>query len=144
MEKPKKTLSGPVTVISIVLLLSIAFRSFLRMIYWWDHSNPIFAIWQGTAAALGAFFALAFALSLFDKGTFGEAKLSSKDGFISRFCSQDSPFLPTAVGLLLSMTGAYGMLVLVNEENVVFDWTFFGALLGTGLYVLKRTFFVED
>jgi len=134
MEKPKKTLSGPLTVISILLLLSIAFRSFLRMIYWSDHSNPVFAIWQGTAAALSGFFALAFAMSLFD----------SKDGFISRFCSKDSPFLPTAAGLVLSIAGAYGMLVLVNEENVVFDWTFFGALLGTGLYVLKRTFSVED
>ena len=134
MEKPKKTLSGPVTAISILLLLSIAFRSCLRMIYWSDHSNPVYAIWQGTAAALCAFFALAFAMSLFN----------SKDGVISRFCSQDSPFLPTSVGLLLSIAGAYGMLVLVNEENVVFDWAFFGALLGTGLYVLKRTFSVED
>jgi hypothetical protein len=40
--------------------------------------------------------------------------------------------------------GAYGMLVLVNAENVVIDWAFFGALLGTGLYVLKRTFSVEE
>jgi hypothetical protein len=134
VEKPKKTLSGPVTAISILLLLSIAFRSFLRMIYWRDHANPAYAMWQGTAAALGAFFALAFAISLF----------KSKDGVISRFFSQGSPFLSTAVGLLLSVAGAYGMLVLVNEENVVFDWTFFGALLGTGLYVLKRTFSVED
>ena len=133
MEKPKKTLSGPITVISILLLLAIAFRSSLRMIYWWDHSNPVFAIWQGSAAGLSAFFALAFAMSLF----------SAKDGVIARFCSQDSPFLPTAVGLMLSIAGAYGMLVLVNEENVVIDWAFFGALLGTGLYVLKRTFSVE-
>jgi hypothetical protein len=45
--------------------------------------------------------------------------------------------------LLLSIAGAYGMLVLVNEQNVLFDWTFFGALLGAGLYVLKRTFSVD-
>jgi hypothetical protein len=134
MEKPKKTLSGPVTIICILLLLAVASRSFLRMTYWWDHSNPVFAIWQGTAAGLGVFFALAFGVSLF----------SSKGGVIGRFCSQDSPFLPTAVGLILSIAGAYGMLVLVNEGNVVVDWTFFGALLGTGLYVLKRTFSVED
>ena len=133
MDTPKKALSGPVTAISIVLLLAIAFRSFTRMIYWWDHSNPAYAIGQGTSAAVCAFVALAFAMSLF----------TSKGG-ISRFSSQDSPFLPTAVGLLLSIGGAYGMLVLVTEENFYFDWTFFGALLGTGLYVLKRTFSVED
>ena len=63
---------------------------------------------------------------------------------MSRFYSQDSPFLPTAVGLILSITGAYGILVLVNEENEVAYLTFFGALLGIGLYVLKRTFSVED
>ena len=133
MEKPKKALSGPVTVVSILLLLAIAFRSALRMIYWWDHSNPVFAIWQGTAAGLCAFFALAFSMSLF----------SARDGVIARFCSQDSPLLPTAVGLIISIVGAYGMLVLVNEENVVIDWAFFGALLGAGLYILKRTFSVE-
>jgi hypothetical protein len=104
------------------------------MTYWWDHSNPVFAIWQGTAVAFGGFFALALGASLF----------SFKGGFIGRLCSRDSPFLPTAVGLTLSIAGAYGMLVLVNEENVVINWTFFGALLGTGLYVLKRTFSVED
>jgi hypothetical protein len=134
MEEPKKTLSGPVTAICVLLLLAVAFRSFLRMNYWWDHSNPVFAIWAGTVAGLSAFFALAFGMSL----------LASKDGVIGRFCSQDSPFLPTMVGLMLSIAGAYGMLVLVNEENVVVDWTFFGALLGTGLYVLKRTFSVDD
>jgi hypothetical protein len=131
---PKKPLSGPVTAIIILLLLSVALRSFLRMTYWWDHSNAGFAIWQGTAAGLSAFFALAYGISLF----------ASKDGVIGRFCSQDSPFLPTAVGLLLSIAGLYGMLFLVNEENVVIDWTFFGALLGTGLYILKRTFSVVD
>jgi len=104
------------------------------MNYWWDHSNPVFAIWQGTVTGLSAFFALAFGMAL----------LSSKDGVIGRFCSQDSPFLPTMVGLILSIAGAYGMLVLVDEENVVVDWTFYGALLGTGLYVLKRTFSVEE
>lgn len=134
MERPKKTQSGPVIAITVLLLLAVALRSFLRMIYWWDHSNPAFAIWQGTAAGLSAFFALAYGMSLF----------ASKDGVIGRFCSQDSPMLPTAVGLILSIAGAYGMLVLVNEENVVIDWAFFGALLGTGLYVLKRTFSVAD
>lgn len=134
MGKPKKTLSGPVTAICILLLLAVAFRSFLSMTYWWDHSNPVFAIWRGTVAGLCAFFALAFGMSLF----------TSKDGVIGRFCSQDSPFLPTAVGLILSIAGAYGMLVLVNEGNVVIDWAFFGSLLGIGLYILKRTFSVED
>jgi hypothetical protein len=134
MEKPKKTLSRPVTITCILLLLAVASRSFLRMTYLWDHSNPVFAIWQGTAVAFGAFFAVALGMSLF----------SFKGGVIGRFCSQDSPLLPTAVGLMLSIAGAYGMLVLVNEENVVIDWTFFGALLGTGIYVLKRTFTVED
>lgn len=33
--------------------------------------------------------------------------------------------------------------ILVNEQNVLFDWTFFGALLSAGLYVLKRTFSVD-
>ena len=134
MEKPKKTLSGPVAVTSTLLLFAVAARYFYRMTYWWDHSNPVFAIWYGTAGGLFAFCAVGLAVSLF----------TSKDGVIGRLYSQNSPFLPIAVGLSLSIAGGYGMLVLVNAENVVIDWAFFGALLGTGLYVLKRTFSVEE
>ena len=140
MDKPKKTMSGPVTIVSTLMLLAIALRSFFRMTYWWDHANPVFAIGQGAVATLTAFLALAFGASLFPSK---EGSIH-KEGAMSRFYSQDSPFLPTAVGLILSITGAYGMLVLVNEENEVTYLTFFGALLGIGLYVLKRTFSVED
>jgi hypothetical protein len=112
------------------------------MSYWWDHSNPVFAIWHGTVALFSALFALAFGLSFMDSkdGLIG----LSKDGVIARFCSRESPFLPTVVGLMLSIAGAYGMLALVTEKYFVLDWTFFGALLGAGLYVLKRTFSMEE
>jgi hypothetical protein len=93
MQKPKKTLSGPVTVTGILLLLAMAARSFYRRTYWLRHANPVFAIWHGTAVGLSAFFAVGLAASLF----------TLKDGVISRFCSQNSAFLPTAVGLLLSI-----------------------------------------
>ena len=133
-------MSRPITIVSVLLLMAIAFRSFLRMTYWWGHSNPVFAVWQGAVAGVCAFLALGFGASLFSS----EGGAISKEGAIGRFFSQESPLLPTAVGLILSITGAYGVLVLVNEENVVFDWGFFGALFGTGLYVLKRTFSVQD
>ena len=71
------------------------------------------------------------------------SKNPPKLGLISRLCSRESPLLPTAVGLILSIAGAYGMLALVNEQNFVIDWIFFGAVLGTGLYILKRTFSVD-
>jgi hypothetical protein len=108
------------------------------MRYWWDHSNTVFVIWQGTIAGIATLFALAFGASFF------RSKDSGTGGIFGRFFSQDSPLIPTAAGLMLSMAGAYGMLFLVTEDNVEIDWGFFGALLGCGIYVLKRTFSMED
>jgi hypothetical protein len=139
METTKKRMSKPVTAVSAILLLIMAFRLILGMMYWWDHSNPFFVLWQGAIAAVCLFLALGFGGSLF----LSERETVSHESAIGRFCSQESPVLPTAVGLTLSIAGGYGMLVLVTEENVAIDWSFFGALLGTGLYVLKRTFLEE-
>jgi hypothetical protein len=108
------------------------------MRYWWDHSNTVFVIWQGAIAGIATLFALAFGASFF------RSKDSGTGGIFGRFFSQDSPLIPTAAGLMLSMAGAYGMLFLVTEDNVEIDWGFFGALLGCGIYVLKRTFSMED
>jgi hypothetical protein len=51
--------------------------------------------------------------------------------------------LPTIVGLLLLATDVYGLIVL-TDEHVEIEWTFYGAVAGTGLYILKRTFYVGD
>lgn len=134
MAQSSKTLSGPVSVISTVLLTAMAFRSFLRMNYWWNHANPVFAIGNGIVAFITGSVALVYILPLF----------ASKSGFITGLVSRDSPLLPTAVGLVLAAAGGYGMLFLVDEEFVVIEWAFYMAVLGAGVYILRRTFSVED
>jgi len=104
------------------------------MNYWWNHANPVFAIGNGIVAFITGSVALVYILPLF----------ASKSGFITGLVSRDSPLLPTAVGLVLAAAGGYGMLFLVDEEFVVIEWAFYMAVLGAGVYILRRTFSVED
>jgi hypothetical protein len=129
-----KPLSKPMAVISTMLLSVMTIRSFIRMNFWWGHSNPPFAIGSGISALITGSIALTFILSFF----------ASEAGFITRFVSRESPLLPTTVGLVLAAAGIYGMLVLIDEEYVAFEWPFYAAVFGAGVYVLRRTFSVED
>jgi hypothetical protein len=134
MAQSAKPLSGPLSAISTVSLTAIAFRSFARMDYWWDHSNPVLALGNAVATFITGSMALAFIVSSF----------ASKAGFITRLVSRDSPLVPTIVGLVLAVAGAYGMLVMVDAENVAIEWTFYGAVLAAGIFILRRTFSVEE
>lgn len=62
---------------------------------------------------------------------------SSEDPF-TRFFDRESPVLPVTVGLALLGGGGYGLLVLSNYTGM--DWILYGAVAGTGVFVLKRTF----
>jgi high-affinity K+ transport system ATPase subunit B len=104
------------------------------MNYWWAHSNPPFAISSGISAFITGSIALTFILSFF----------ASEAGSITRLVSRDSPLLPTTVGLVLAAAGIYGMLVLIDDEYVAFEWPFYAAVFAAGIYILRRTFTVED
>jgi hypothetical protein len=62
---------------------------------------------------------------------------SSEDPF-TRFFDRESPVFPVTVGLALLGGGGYGLLVLSNYTGM--DWILYGAVAGTGVFVLKRTF----
>jgi hypothetical protein len=133
MAQSNKPLSGPVSVIATVMLTVMAIRSFIMMKYWWDHSNPPFAISSGISAFITGSIALTFVLSF-----------ASEAGSLTRLVSRDSPLLPTTVGLVLAAAGIYGMLVLIDDEYVAFEWPFYAAVFGAGVYILRRTFSVGD
>jgi hypothetical protein len=63
------------------------------------------------------------------------------NGPFARFFDQESPALPVILGLALLGGGGYGLLVLSNYSGI--DWLVYVALVGAGVYVLKRTFGVQ-
>ena len=89
---------------------------------------------NGVSAFISGSIALTYILSFF----------ASEAASITRLVSRDSPLLPTTVGLLLVAAGVYGMLVLIDEEYVAFEWPFYAAVFGAGVYILRRTFTVGD
>jgi hypothetical protein len=130
----KKPLQGPLLGICIILTGAIAVRLSLTSIYWWDHSNPVFAIWFGLGAGFNALISMSLIASI----------LTSADGAISRFCSQESPWIPTFAGLAFVGAGLYGMLVLPDFDDVETVWIVYGAVAGLGAYILKRTFSISE
>ena len=133
-------MSKPMRVTAALLLGAIAFRSVVRTNFWWDHGNPVFALSNGIGAFITGWLAIGYLMSV----VYSESSDRSKDTFMARFVSSESPVMPTLVGLILCAAGAYGMLVLVTEENFYVDWGFFGALLAAGIYILRRTFSVGE
>jgi hypothetical protein len=117
----------------MVLSGALAVRGLAAALYWRDHGNPIFAFEYAVAASVMGLIAVSFAYSF----------VASEAGVFDRFVSQDSPVLPTVVGLLLLAAGLYGLIVL-TDQHVEIEWTLYGAVAGTGIYILKRTFFVGD
>lgn len=120
-----------------ISMTAIALRCVVRMNYWLDHRNPIFALSNAFTALVTGLIAMTYVVALLPS-------VSSQDSWLTRLVSRDSPVLPTTVGLILAAVGAYGMLDLVTQENFYFDWTFFGLVLAAGIYVLRRTFAVGE
>ena len=83
--------------------------------------------------------AIAVISYLSEESATGERPRANRsDGPFDRFFDQESPALPIILGLALLGSGGYGLLVLSNYTGI--DWMLYGALVGGGAYVFKRTF----
>jgi hypothetical protein len=68
----------------------------------------------------------------------GPASADRSEDPFTRFFDQESPILPVILGLALLGGGGYGLLELSNYTGM--DWILYGAMAGTGVFVLMRTF----
>lgn len=131
MERSRKPLPLAIIVAVIVLATIRAFKSFVQIMYWWDHHNPVYATEHALIAWLCAVVAGGLIVAL--------ARSADRPGnAVARFFDGGTGLWPTAFGLLILGGGLYGLLVVANYDD--YDWVFYSAEGGVGFAILKRTF----